>query len=497
MNSVRMMFFAYQDGLVRPPAETLPEHQAILEGLRARNPDASETAMRLHLRRSMERLEREAEAEETGAAAAREEVETLGTAGHGSETMLSDGDKNGDRFRMRWTIDSRGMSACAKAATRGEIQMNRRRLFRGIVFVGVFALAVGVSAAQAQTVLKFSHTDNPGGSRQDAAEFFGKKVEEYTQGRYKIQVFPSGQLANDPKAVELLQLGGIDFTVTATGSYATHLRSLNLSALPFLVDTYEQGWKLYDESKWFQNQFAQLPAKGFRVLSTFEAGFRSFTTKMPLNSPEDAKGKKIRIYPNDMIRWIMESIGFSPVVLPVTEVYLAIQQGTVIGQENPIDTIYSLRFYEVAPYITLTHHVYSPIPLTISEATWKKFSDADKAAVKKAADEAAAFQPERGEGRGGETTEGDGGQGGEDRSGRTSNHSARRCSRSMPRPRKLTDRTSTSSWARRRRSERRCPRSNGRQRTRSKVATASGEWDSRPGHRSGVSRRHAGAVPAT
>jgi tripartite ATP-independent transporter DctP family solute receptor len=271
------------------------------------------------------------------------------------------------------------------------MQMNRRRLLRGIVFVGVFALAVGASAAQAQTVLKFSHTDNPGGSRQDAAEFFGKKVEQYTQGRYKMQVYPSGQLANDPKAVEQLQLGGIDFTLTASGTYATHSRSLNPSALPFLVDTYEQGWKLYDESKWFQNQFALLPAKGFRVLATWEAGFRNFTTKMPLNSPEDAKGKKMRIYPNDMVRWIMEAIGFSPIVLPVTEVYLAIQQGTVIGQENPIDTIYSLRFYEVAPYITLTNHIYSPIPLTISETTWKKFSDADKAAVKKAADETAVF----------------------------------------------------------------------------------------------------------
>jgi TRAP-type C4-dicarboxylate transport system substrate-binding protein len=77
--------------------------------------------------------------------------------------------------------------------------------------------------------------------------------------------------------------------------------------------------------------------------------------------------------------------------LPVTEVYLAIQQGTVIGQENPVDTIYSLRFYEVAPYITLTQHVYSPIPLTVSETTWKRFSDADKVGVTKAAQEAAAY----------------------------------------------------------------------------------------------------------
>jgi tripartite ATP-independent transporter DctP family solute receptor len=254
-----------------------------------------------------------------------------------------------------------------------------------------FLLALAVAQTGAQTVLKFSHTDNPDGLRDQAAKLFAQKVEKYTQGRYKVQVFPAGQLANDPKAIEQLQLGGIDFTVSATGSYATHLRTLNLTALPFLVDTYEQGWKFYDESKWLQKQFSLLPPKGFRYLATFEAGFRCFSTKMPLNSPADAKGRKMRVYPNDMIRWIMEAIGFSPVVLPVTEVYLAIQQGTVDGQENPIDTIYSLRFYEVAKYITLTNHVYSPIPLTISEITWSKFSEADKAAVKKAAIEAAQW----------------------------------------------------------------------------------------------------------
>ena len=77
----------------------------------------------------------------------------------------------------------------------------------------------------------------------------------------------------------------------------------------------------------------------------------------------------------------MEAIGFQTVVMPITDVYLAIQQGTVDGQENPVDTINSLRFYEVAPHITLTRHVYSPLPLAVSEAAWQKFSDADKEAV--------------------------------------------------------------------------------------------------------------------
>ena len=250
--------------------------------------------------------------------------------------------------------------------------------------------AVGAPAA-AQTVLRFSHTDTPVGSRQKAAELFAEKVKEYSGGKLAVQVYHSGQLANDPKAIEQLQLGGIDFTVSATGSYATHHRPLNLTAMPFLVDSYEQGWEFYDESPWLKAQFEALTKKGMRVLSTWEAGFRSFTTKEPLASPADAKGKKIRVFPNDMIRWIMEAIGFSPVVLPVTEVYLAIQQGVVIGQENPTDTIYSLRFYEVAPNITLTRHVYSPLPLTIAESTWKRLSPAERDAVSKAAKDAAAF----------------------------------------------------------------------------------------------------------
>jgi len=259
------------------------------------------------------------------------------------------------------------------------------------LFLSAAILAAGMGGAGAVETLRFSHTDNPGGSRQAAAEVFAEKVAEYTDGRYEVQIFPSGQLANDPKAIELLQLGGLDFTVSATGSYATHLPSLNLTAMPFLVDTYEQGWELYDNSEWLQGEFDKLPEKGFRVLSTWEAGFRSFTTDEPLASPEDAKSMKMRVFPNDMIRWSMEAIGFQTVVMPITDVYISIQQGIVNGQENPVDTIKSLRFYEVAPNITLTRHVYSPLPLTVAEKTWQSFSDEDKEAVLKAAAESAAF----------------------------------------------------------------------------------------------------------
>jgi tripartite ATP-independent transporter DctP family solute receptor len=266
-------------------------------------------------------------------------------------------------------------------------------MFRRIIRHGIVA-AVAVAfaaAAGAQTVLKFSHTDQQAGARQAAAQLFAKKVEELTQGRYRVQVFCCSQLGNDPKNIEQLALGGIDFTVSSTGSYAPHVGTLNLTMLPYLVDNYQQGWKLYDESRWLQQQFDKAPAKGFRFLSTWEAGFRSMTTREPLNGPADAKGKKLRTFPNEMMRWTLESMGFNVQIMPLPEVYLAIQQGTVSGQENPVDTIYSNKFYEVAPNVTLTNHVYSPIPLAISEKTWQKLSPADQKAVAEAAKVAAAF----------------------------------------------------------------------------------------------------------
>jgi tripartite ATP-independent transporter DctP family solute receptor len=264
-----------------------------------------------------------------------------------------------------------------------------KTLARGAFVLAATALA---ASAYAQTILKFSHTDQQQGARQAAAQVFAKKVEEYTQGRYKVQVFCCSQLGNDPKNIEQLGLGGIDFTVSSTGSFAGQLPTLNLTMMPFIVDSYAQGWKFYDESKWLKAQFDKAPAKGFRFLATWEAGFRNMTTRDPLNGPDDAKGKKLRTFPNEMMRWQLEAMGFGIQIMPLPEVYLAIQQGAVAGQENPIDTIASNKFYEVAPHVTLTNHVYSPTPMAISEKTWQKLSPEDQKSVMRAAQEVAPFQ---------------------------------------------------------------------------------------------------------
>lgn len=270
-----------------------------------------------------------------------------------------------------------------------------RKLIVTMVCIALGAVSMTANAQNSlkkpTLTLKFNHTDTPSGIRHQAAELFAQRVAQLSNGRIKVMVFHSGQLGNDPQSIKLASEGKLDFTVSATGSFAGLVPELNLTALPYLVGSYEEGWQFYDQSPWMRTQFDKLPAKGLRHVSTWEAGFRSFTTRSPLNTPADAQGKKMRVFPNEMIQWIVQAVGYEAVVIPVTEVYSAIQQGRVDGQENPIDTIRALRFYEVAPNIALTQHVYSPLPLVASEQVWAKLSKADQQLLSQAAAESQKF----------------------------------------------------------------------------------------------------------
>ena len=267
---------------------------------------------------------------------------------------------------------------------------------KSIVKVGAVAAvlaAAGLIAgpAAAQTIMKLSHTDLAGGNRDKAGKKFAEKVHEYTQGRYQVRVYPAGQLASDSKALDQMQIGGIEFAISGPGVMSVKVPILDLTMLPYLVDTYEQGWKLYDESPWIKAQFDKAPEKGIRVLSMLEAGFRNLTTKELITNPTEAKGRKLRTYESEMMRWTVEALGFNVQILPIPEVYLAIQQGAVHGQENPIDTIYANKFYEVAPYVTMTKHIYAPLLIAASEKAWQTIPQADRPLFLKAAADATAF----------------------------------------------------------------------------------------------------------
>jgi tripartite ATP-independent transporter DctP family solute receptor len=258
-----------------------------------------------------------------------------------------------------------------------------------VVILGMLCLAVGV--AEAGTTLRLGHSDPPDGLRHKAAILFADKVKEYTQGRYTVDVHHSSTLGDDPKMLEQVKLGAIDLAVTGVAIYSNQIPELGLLALPYLVESYEQGWALYDTSPWVKEWFAKLQSKNIRYLAMLEAGFRQLTAKKPVRLPEDVRGMKIRISKNQVYIWLWSALGANPTVVAIGETYISLQQGVVDAQENPIPTIHAQKFYEVAKQISLTNHIYAPIPLSITDKRWQSLATADQAAIQKAALEASAW----------------------------------------------------------------------------------------------------------
>lgn len=259
-----------------------------------------------------------------------------------------------------------------------------------VIFVTIVMASFTLPAALA-TELKFAHTDSDKSLREEATKFFAEKVKEYTQARYTVKSFPNATLGNDNKLLELEAMGAVDFVVTGSAIYGKHLDQMSILLSPFLVETFEQGWHLYDDSDSVNTWFKTLESKGFKMLATWESGFRCLNTVKPITTPEEAKGLKLRLPPNPIHLTIWETLGATPVSMGIKEVYMAIQQGLVEGQENPPVATYSMRMHEVAPYITLTNHVYGPISLSMSMKSWNKLSPEDQDAIMKAAKEAAAY----------------------------------------------------------------------------------------------------------
>jgi tripartite ATP-independent transporter DctP family solute receptor len=251
---------------------------------------------------------------------------------------------------------------------------------------------MGVTVSvEAATTLRLGHTDPADGLRHKAAMAFADKVKEYTQGRYTVDVHHSGTLGDDPKLLEQVKLGAIDMAISGIAIYGNQVPELGLLALPYLVESYEQGWALYDTSPWVKEWLRKLQTKNMRSLTVLEAGFRQLTSNKPVRSPADVKGMKIRVAKNQVYVWLWQALAANPTVMSLGETYISLQQGVVDAQENPIPTIHVQKFYEVAKNVSLTNHIYAPIPLSMNDKRWQALSPSDQSAFMKAAQEAATW----------------------------------------------------------------------------------------------------------
>jgi len=256
------------------------------------------------------------------------------------------------------------------------MKSNRIHLIVSVMVFAAFLLfLIGVSKAEAQVIqMKFAHYAEETHPGHLAAKQFAAKVEERTKGQVKIAIYPANVLGSPPEQCEQVRLGAIDMTLPTQGALDKYVKAFSVVMLPFMYDDYDHVYRTLDGPS--MDWFSPLAEKeGFIVLSNWEWGFRNLTnSKRPINKPEDVKGLKIRTPPEIQLQAAMEALGGIVTKIAFPEVYMALAQGVVDAQENPIAVIFHNKFYEVQKYLALTRHVYNNMVHVVSTKSWAKLT---------------------------------------------------------------------------------------------------------------------------
>ena len=268
--------------------------------------------------------------------------------------------------------------------------MTVRPFFRPALATTV--LAAAALGAQAQTVLKIGYTPNVGSHYWVGATTFCGEIEKGTQGRYKCQQFPASALGGEREQIEAVQLGTQDLVITSTGPVGNFVPEVKIVDIPFLFRDYTHARKVFD-GPIGQDLLTRFPGRGLIALVWTENGFRHLTnSKRPVVKPDDARGLKVRTMENKVHMDGYRTFGMLPTPMAFPEVFTALQQGTVDGQENPIPIITTAKFSQVQKHLSLTGHVYSPALLLVSQQVWNKLNEADRKVFQDAARASAAAQ---------------------------------------------------------------------------------------------------------
>jgi len=254
------------------------------------------------------------------------------------------------------------------------------------------ALLAATCGAQAQTILKIGYATTATSHYGVGSTTFCDDIEKGTQGRYKCQQFPSSALGGEREMIEAVQLGTLDIVNTSTGPVGNFVPEVKIVDIPFLFRDYDHARKVLD-GPIGQDLLTKFPSKGLVALSWTENGFRHMTNnKRAIVKPEDASGLKMRTMENKVHMEGYRAFGIQPTPMAFPEVFGALQQGTVDGQENPIPVILASKFSQVQKHLSLTGHVYSPALLITSPRLMNKLSDADKKVFMDAAKKATVAQ---------------------------------------------------------------------------------------------------------
>ena len=241
--------------------------------------------------------------------------------------------------------------------------------------------------------LKFASVS--GTNAKDASYKFEELVEQYSNGTIQVDIFPDNQLGADAAVVESVQLGDVDLACSSTSALVSIYPDYYLFDAPYLFLNREQATQVGLKSATAVKIMEGVSEIRLKGVSLWENGFRNLTnSKREVSKVDDLDGMKIRTMENDVHLAAWTAFGANPTPMAFTELYTAMQQKTVDGQENPLVTIESNGFYEVNPYITLTEHVYTPYCIVMNPDSYEKMSDAQKEAFDKAMAEATDYELE-------------------------------------------------------------------------------------------------------
>ncbi|MGM8850137.1 ABC transporter substrate-binding protein [Salinicola sp. MH3R3-1] len=216
-------------------------------------------------------------------------------------------------------------------------------------------------------------------------EYFKKIVEQRSDNHIKVQTFHSAQLGDDLQSVSALQAGTLDMTAPSTSPMVSMFPQFAVFDLPFLFPTPEIADKVLDGDIG-QQMLKDASTKGLVAIGWSENGYRQLTnSEHAVTSPADLDGLKVRTMQNPIHLDIWRTLGANPTPMSFAELFTALEQGVVDGQENPWITIESSKFNEVQPYATETNHVYTPFITLVSERTWKRLPESYQQLLRDAA----------------------------------------------------------------------------------------------------------------
>lgn len=256
---------------------------------------------------------------------------------------------------------------------------------KGKLIVSALALLMGTGFAQAETVFNLGFIGGPAAPEAIGIGQFADEIAEKTQGRYKIQLQGAGALGGDRDVIEGVQFGTVEMTMSSTSVVANFAPEFAVFDVPFLFRDFDHAQAVF-ESPVGEEILGTLPDAGFVGLALGGMGFRQLTNNVrQVTSAADIAGLKIRTQQNDLHLQAWEGLGALPTPMAVTEVYSALQQGVVDGQENPIGAIINNRFGEVQKYMSITDHAFTPIVILINPGVFDSLSDEDKQIFREAA----------------------------------------------------------------------------------------------------------------